>query len=101
MLEPTAIDSARSMRFRIAMRIAVDCSAELPITATTITPTNTSLMPKTCATCSTEPTRISLTHAISAVTTASTARHLVTLQLVSPPSSSAAASAGCPAKSCL
>jgi hypothetical protein len=30
-LEPTAIESARSIRLRAAMRIAVDCSAELPM----------------------------------------------------------------------
>jgi len=73
MLEPIAIDSARSMRLRIATRIAVDCSAEFPTTATTITPTKTSLMPKACATGSTDPTRISLTHAINTVVAASSA----------------------------
>src|SRR5438046_1385414 len=37
---------ARSILFRIAASTAVECSAALPITATTITPMNRSVMPR-------------------------------------------------------
>ena len=71
MLEPIAMFSARSIWFFIATSTAVECSAALPITATTITPTNTSVSPSTCEVSSTAPTSISLIHATSAVATTS------------------------------
>ena len=45
MLLPTAMFSARSILFFSATRTAVECSAALPMTATTITPTKTLFIP--------------------------------------------------------
>jgi len=63
-----AIPIESSIRFLIAIITAVLCSAALPTTATTITPIKTQVSPNADAAASTEPTSISLTHAISAVT---------------------------------
>src|SRR5262249_21700368 len=42
---PTAMVTARSILFLAATSTAVECSAAFPTVATTMTPTNTSLMP--------------------------------------------------------
>jgi hypothetical protein len=53
--------------FFIAMSTAVECSAALPMIATTITPTKTSVNPNEAEAASTAPTRNSLMSATSAV----------------------------------
>ena len=62
--------------------IAVLCStAALPTTATTITPRKTGVMPKVApASLQTEPTRISLTHAMTSVAPANTSTDFFKLQ---------------------
>ena len=72
MLLPTAMFTARSILFFIATSTAVECSAALPITATTITPTKILLMPIEWTAPSMELTRISLIQATPIVATAST-----------------------------
>ena len=44
-LDPSAMPRDKSILFRIAIKIADECSAALPIIATTITPTKTSVKP--------------------------------------------------------
>ena len=63
---------AMSILFLSAMRMAVECSAALPMMATRITPTKTSVMPQVLAVASTAPTRNSLISATNAVATSST-----------------------------
>ena len=64
--------TAMSILFLRAMRIAVECSAALPMMATRITPTKTSVMPQVLAVAWTAPTRNSLITATNAVATSST-----------------------------
>ena len=59
------------MRFLRASITALLCSAALPTMATMITPMKTLVIPKAAAVCSTEPTRISLTQAMTSVAPAS------------------------------
>ena len=68
------------MRFLRAMSTAVLCSAALPTTATTITPTKMEVIPKASAAPFTEPTSISLTHAINAVAPSRTSTEVRRLQ---------------------
>ncbi len=63
--------TAASIRFFAAMRMAVECSAALPMMATTITPTNTSLHPNASAVTSAAPTRSSAITATPAVAASS------------------------------
>ena len=72
MLLPIAIVTARSIWFLTATSTAVECSAALPMMATTMTPTKTLFMPSALPASSTEPTSISLIHATPAVATSST-----------------------------
>src|SRR5262249_23783330 len=69
-----AIASDRSMRFRKAAKIAVLCSAALPIMATTNTPTNRLPSPRAFAAGSIAATRISLIQATATVASPRTAK---------------------------
>jgi hypothetical protein len=89
MLEPMAMVSARSMRFFAAIRMAVECSAALPTTATTMTPMKTSFIPRCSAVASTEPTITSATQAMTAVEPSSTASERPRLHASPCPSRSA------------
>ena len=73
---PTAMLTARSIWFFIATSTAVECSAALPTIATTITPTNTELMPNEWAACSAESTSSSLITATPTVAAISTTQRL-------------------------
>ena len=72
MLLPMAMVTARSILFFMATKIAVECSAALPMVATTMTPTKTLFMPRESAAALTEPTRNSLMTATAAVAATST-----------------------------
>ena len=61
-LEPTAMFTARSIRFFIAMRTAELCSAALPMIGTMMRPTKISDRPMSAIAASVDPTRISESH---------------------------------------
>ena len=67
MLEPMAMLKARSIWFFSATSTAVLCSAALPMMATAMTPTKTSVRPSTFVAGSTACTSSSLIQATSAV----------------------------------
>src|SRR6266550_9266085 len=69
MLEPMAMLSARSIRFRIAMSIAELFSAALPMMGITINPTKNSDRPRTFTDSSVADTRISATTPIATAAT--------------------------------
>ena len=62
-----AVDEASLTLGLTPVFVAVECSAALPMVATTITPTNTGVSPSECEASSTAPTSNSLIHATSRV----------------------------------
>src|SRR5262249_37326161 len=66
-LEPTEMPRLRSILLLWPIQNAVECSAALPMTATIMIPTNTSLTPSFVRAASTEPTRNSESNATQAV----------------------------------
>src|SRR4030088_3168894 len=65
MLDPTAMLSARSIRFRIAIMIAELYAAALPMIGIRISPTKNSDSPNTLTACSVAETRTSATTPIA------------------------------------
>lgn len=83
-LDPTAISTATSILFFIAITTAVECSAAFPIIGIIIIPTKNSLNPSVAVNESTPLTKNSLSIAINIVAIAKTNIDFLSVHLASP-----------------